>query len=195
MSTEGYKKTVTKKETKSKARKDKDPSIAKAKSREEKIYETSTKNLKRRGKSLPSVKDPRLTPASDLENPLTGYAPSDFERAIVRKMHSFGINTEEISKVLGISEHSLRGNYGYELDVGSTMRNLRVMETAYSMAVSGECFAATAFWLKCRAGWRETDKDPTGRGKSVKTQAEELRAALDAMDEMEEGEGSHTTTH
>ena len=31
-----------------------------------------------------------------------------------------------------------------------------VAQALYKMAISGTCPAATMFWLKCRAGWKET---------------------------------------
>lgn len=119
------------------------------------------------------------------------YDPTKFERHIVRKMVSFGVPQCEIASCLGISAGLLTKHFKYELSVGSTMRNIRVAETAYAMAVSGQSFSATAFWLKCRAGWRETDKalgDGAGVGGTIKEQAAALRQALDDMDDMEEGE-------
>ena len=47
---------------------------------------------------------------------------------------------------------------------GSVKANSSVAQSLYKMATSGKCPASTMFWLKCRAGWRETSViEHTGR--------------------------------
>lgn len=43
------------------------------------------------------------------------------------------------------------------MDRGVARKNAKVAETAYKLAVSGDCPAATFFWLKTQCGWRETN--------------------------------------
>jgi hypothetical protein len=62
-----------------------------------------------------------------------------------------------VAKVLGISTVTLFRYFKPELEVAKIKANSRVAETAYNMAISGKCPAATFFWLKCRAGWREKE--------------------------------------
>lgn len=45
------------------------------------------------------------------------------------------------------------------IEAGRAQASFKVMETAYSMAISGEEPAMTMFWLKTRCRWRE-QKEP-----------------------------------
>lgn len=53
---------------------------------------------------------------------------------------------------------TLRKHYRQELDFGHTKANARVAEFLYRKATTEGSQAVTAaiFWLKTRAGWRET---------------------------------------
>jgi len=86
------------------------------------------------------------------------YKPSEKDRATVKAMASYGVPQEDIGRVVGCSHVTLRKYYADELATAAIMANAKVAETAYSMAVSGQNPAATFFWLKTRAGWRETDR-------------------------------------
>jgi hypothetical protein len=84
------------------------------------------------------------------------YAPTDKDRKVVESMAAYGITQNEICVAIGIAPHTLRKYFADELATAHIKANARVSETAYNMAISGKCPAATFFWLKCRAGWRET---------------------------------------
>ena len=86
------------------------------------------------------------------------YKPSDKDRATVKAMASYGVPQEDIGRVVGCSHVTLRKHYADELATAAIMANAKIAETAYSMAVSGQNSAATFFWLKCRAGWREVER-------------------------------------
>ena len=86
------------------------------------------------------------------------YKPNDKDRGIVRAMASYGIPQEDIGKVIGISHVTLRKYYEPELETAGIQANAKVAETCYSMATSGQHPAATFFWLKTRAGWREVER-------------------------------------
>ena len=90
--------------------------------------------------------------------PNIAYDPNDKDRGIVRAMASYGIPQEDIGKVIGISHVTLRKYYAPELETASIQANAKVAETCYSMATSGQHPAATFFWLKTRAGWREVER-------------------------------------
>jgi hypothetical protein len=97
------------------------------------------------------------------------YKPSEKDRDIVRAMASYGIPQEDIGRVIGISHVTLRKYFESELETAAIQANAKVAETCYAMATSGQCPAATFFWLKTRANWRETnnlalvDKDGNDR--------------------------------
>ncbi len=82
--------------------------------------------------------------------------PTDENRKMVRMMAACGIGQEQIAARIGIrSPKTLRKHYREEIDRGATDANTLVGQALYRMATSGEHPAATIFWLKSRAGWKE----------------------------------------
>lgn len=90
--------------------------------------------------------------------PRIAYMPTDEHRAIVKAMASYGVPQEDIGKVLKLSHVTLRKYYRDELEVSAIMANSKIAETLFGMAKDGKNPAATFFWLKCRAGWKETQR-------------------------------------
>jgi hypothetical protein len=84
------------------------------------------------------------------------YVPTDKDRKAVEVMCAYGITQKDISVALGIAPMTLQKYFADELATAYIKANAKVAETAYAMATSGKCPAATFFWLKCRAHWRET---------------------------------------
>ena len=76
----------------------------------------------------------------------------------VEAIAAYGIPEDAIAKVLGITPTDLRLRYADEPDTGSTKANSRVAENLYRRATGEGRDAVTAaiFWLKTRAGWRES---------------------------------------
>ena len=73
-------------------------------------------------------------------------------------MAAYGIPEAEVARTIGehgIDAKTLRKHFRRELDIGATKANSAVAQTLYKMATSGTSPAATMFWLKCRAGWKE----------------------------------------
>ena len=64
----------------------------------------------------------------------------------------------EIAGVIGIDAKTLRKHYRHELDHGHIKANARVAENLYRKATGEgrEAVTAAIFWLKTRAGWKET---------------------------------------
>ena len=83
------------------------------------------------------------------------YKPNAKDRGVVQSMTAYGISAQEIADVLGIGRTTLFKYYQAELTTAHVSANAKVAETAYQLAISGKCPAATFFWLKTRAGWRE----------------------------------------
>jgi hypothetical protein len=77
----------------------------------------------------------------------------------VEAMAAYGIPEDAIAKVLGITVIDLRERYSDQLDTASTKANSRVAENLYRKATGEgrEAVVAAIFWLKTRAGWRETN--------------------------------------
>ena len=82
--------------------------------------------------------------------------PTDEQRRLVKTLSAYGIPQEQIAREVGVrSEKTLRRHFREELDRGLMEANAKVAQTLFRMASSGESAAATFFWLKSRAGWRE----------------------------------------
>ncbi len=78
------------------------------------------------------------------------------QRRLVKSFSACGVPQEQIARRLGIrSAKTLRKHFREELDRGALDANTTVAQTLYKMATSGNHPAATFFWLKTRAGWRE----------------------------------------
>jgi len=84
------------------------------------------------------------------------FMPTGEQRRTVKSLSGYGIKQEEIAKMVGLrSSKSLRKHFRQELDRGTIEATAQVSQTLYKMATSGKHPAATIFWLKTRAGWRE----------------------------------------
>ncbi len=86
------------------------------------------------------------------------FKPSPEDRKWVEAMSGFGVPEEAIAQAVGaggIDPKTLRKHFRRELDTGATKANINVVQSLYRNAISGKCPAASMFWLKCRAGWRE----------------------------------------
>jgi hypothetical protein len=82
--------------------------------------------------------------------------PTEEQRHRVKSMAAVGMPHEEIANLLNIrSAKTLRKYFRAELDRGATEANATVARALYQMATSGDCPAATFFWMKCRAHWKE----------------------------------------
>jgi hypothetical protein len=73
----------------------------------------------------------------------------------VEVMAGLGMSEDHISLIVGVHKNTLRTNMQATLELGRARALADVARTAYQMAVSGECPAATFFWLKTQGRWRE----------------------------------------
>lgn len=99
--------------------------------------------------------------------PAKAHEPTDETRAEVAALASFGVTQEDIGAYIGISHVTLRKHYETELNVSAIKANATVGKYLFSLAsgqaiasgaTHGDCKAAAMFWMKTRAGWRETDR-------------------------------------
>ena len=75
----------------------------------------------------------------------------------VERMAGIGVPRVLIARIVGTTVENLTLQYGPELDHGPDQVNKQVADVALAMALSGSTPAMTMFWLKTRAGWRESD--------------------------------------
>ena len=89
--------------------------------------------------------------------PRPRFTPTEEQRRLVKSLSAFGIPQEQIARRIGIrSAKTLRKHFREELDGGALETNTKVAQTLYKMATSEKHPMATMFWLRCRAGWRES---------------------------------------
>ena len=88
------------------------------------------------------------------------HEPTDKDRRQVTIMAGIGLSQEQISKIIGISDDTLRKHYRDELDTAEAKMTAQVAQNLFSIATSRETGAVTAaiFWMKTRAQWRETNR-------------------------------------
>ena len=82
----------------------------------------------------------------------------------IEKMAGLGMPQEMIAHVFGMKVLTFQNRMDkypevrMAYDKGVADATMKVAETAFAQAVSGENPAMTMFWLKCRAGWKETSR-------------------------------------
>jgi hypothetical protein len=86
------------------------------------------------------------------------HKPDDASRRQVEALAGYGVREDEIAEFIGIDAKTLRKHYRQELRQGHTKANAKVAENLYRRATGEgrEAVTAAIFWLKTRAGWRET---------------------------------------
>lgn len=86
------------------------------------------------------------------------HEPTAETRKQVEAMAGYGIRADDIARSVGISQETLRKHYRDELDLGTVKANTAVAQSLYKKALGDGTSAVTAaiFWMKTRAGWKET---------------------------------------
>jgi hypothetical protein len=86
------------------------------------------------------------------------HKPDPKTQKQVEALAGYGIPETEIGALVGIDPKTLRKHYRQELDHGHTKANAKVAENLYRKATGDgrEAVIAAIFWLKTRAGWKET---------------------------------------
>ena len=121
--------------------------------------------------------------------PRKPHEPTEKDRKQVSAMAGFGLKHDQIAKIIGISDETLRKYYSHELDVAESMMNAQIAQNLYSIANSKGPGAITAaiFWLKTRAGWRETSRtEVTGKdGGAIEIESKVIDASALSAEQRE----------
>lgn len=89
------------------------------------------------------------------------HEPTDQSRAIVHRAAGLGLTREQIAVLMGIGPTILNKHYHYELTTAVAFLNFNVANNLYSMAINQNhphSARSAMFWMKTRAGWRETTR-------------------------------------
>ena len=98
------------------------------------------------------------------------FQPTDEDRALVEQLAAFGIPVESMTLFVkdkagkSISEKTLRKHFAKELDLGELKANVKVAQTLFKKAISGDT-TSMIFWLKTRARWKESPQQVELTGK------------------------------
>ena len=121
----------------------------------------------------------------------TLFEPTDEQRRTVRALSGYGVPHDGIAIHLSIDPKTLRKHFGDELDRGSVEATAKVAQTLFQLATVDKNVAAVIFWMKARAGWRETKNINVRKIGSWDDLSEEELRALAGHD----GEDERSTTH
>lgn len=88
------------------------------------------------------------------------HEPTERDRQQVTLMAGIGLTHDQIAKVIGVSDETLRKYYSEELEVAASKMTAKVAQNLYSIATNKGAGSVTAaiFWMKARGGWRETER-------------------------------------
>ena len=84
------------------------------------------------------------------------YKATKVDREQVQVMTGLGLTADDICNVMGFGRATLFKYFKDELSAGNSVAKSKVAQSAFMMATGEKHPAMTMFWLKCRAGWRET---------------------------------------
>ena len=93
------------------------------------------------------------------------FKPTDEQRLQAAQGAAIGIPQENIARLFGIDDKTLRKHFREELDNGATKANMVVGGALFNKAKGGDT-SALIFWAKTRMGWKETNvQEHTGEMK------------------------------
>jgi hypothetical protein len=84
------------------------------------------------------------------------FEPTEDQRRTVKALSGYGVPQEGIAIHIGVDPKTLRKHFRDELDRGSVEATAKVAQTLFHLATVEKNVASVIFWMKARAGWRET---------------------------------------
>lgn len=104
-------------------------------------------------------------------------------RSQVESLVGFGLTQAQIAQVMRIADRTLRDLYRDELDGGVFKANAAVARSLYRAATGNGPSSVTAaiFWMKSRAGWRESPQEMEVAVRTESASAEDRAKALAAL--------------
>ena len=110
------------------------------------------------------------------------FEPSQEQRRMARAMAGLGLPQEQIALLLEIDAKTLRKHFRDDLDRGMAEANVKIAQSLFNMATTGNNVAAAIFWMKARAGWREKHEVTVTANPLEQLTDAELEAMIRAID-------------
>lgn len=107
------------------------------------------------------------------------HEPTRDSRRLVEHHAATGTLQPHIAKILGMSVNTLKKFYSEELELGLARANAVISGALFAQAKGGNT-TAMIFWLKTRAGWRETAKVEHSGATSVEVRQLDAKGLSDA---------------
>ena len=113
------------------------------------------------------------------------YQKTDEDAKNVEALTIAGVPQKLVSKILKISEPTLRKHYRDELDTSKAKANAVISQSLFKLAREGNV-TAQIFWLKTQAGWKEKNAlELTGKdGDKLFTEERQLIEIRKIFDEI-----------
>jgi len=120
------------------------------------------------------------------------HKPTEEQRTKVQHLAACGISHEKIAQIMGFrSPKTLRAHYRKVLDNAATEANANVAAALYSNAVNLKDTRAQEIWLKCRAGWQDSNQfSPHAHALPPFVVGLELEEKTDSTPDLDSGTGS-----
>lgn len=87
---------------------------------------------------------------------IPAHEPTQVQRELVKLHATIGTRQDVIADIIGIDDKTLRKHYREELDQSAAQANAVIGGALFNKAKAGDT-AAQIFWMKTRAGWKETN--------------------------------------
>jgi hypothetical protein len=84
------------------------------------------------------------------------FEPPEDQRRTVKALSGYGVPQDGIAIHIGVDPKTLRKHFRDELDRGSVEATAKVAQTLFHLATVEKNVPSVIFWMKARAGWRET---------------------------------------
>ena len=84
------------------------------------------------------------------------YKHTEEQRRTVKALSGYGVPHDGIAIHIGVDPKTLRKHFRDELDRGSVEATAKVAQTLFHLATVEKNVPSVIFWMKARAGWRET---------------------------------------
>ncbi len=109
------------------------------------------------------------------------FEPTQEQRRLARAMAGLGLPQEQIALLLEIDPKTLRKHFRDDLDRGMAEANVKIAQSLFNMATTGNNVAAAIFWMKARAGWREKHEVVVSQDPLAQVSTAELEQMIDVL--------------